>query len=144
MEMPKQNRTMYDSILLNDQINDIYNNVIDDLTKQDISDEQTINALLASTSMGFNDLFNTLSRMIINAYIVDKYKNDNSIELSESMDEVINNTINVITKISKSVNNKSIKTLTEQLNVLMQEQQEGDDESTTYSEVDEDESEDLS
>ena len=65
--------------------------------------------------------------------------------LFRSLVRLSNDTINLITKIAQSINNEDIRALTENLNDLMVANQEAaQDESTTDSEVDQDESEDLS
>ena len=145
MEMPTENKTMYDSILLNDQIESIYDSILKDLTDQDLNEDQIVNALLAATSMGFNELFNTLSRMLVNSYILNRYIATTSLDRDSDLITVSNNTAELISGIAKSIDNESIRVLTEQLNDLMVANQEAtQNESTTDSKVDEDESTDLS
>jgi len=146
MDRPTTNETMYDSILLNDQIDSIYDSILKELTDQNLTEVEIVNALLASTSMGFNDLFNILSRMVVNAYILDKYIATTSLDRDSEIVTIANTTIEIISKIAKSINNDDIKDLTEKLNVLMIATQEAQtaNESTTDSKDDEVESKDLS
>ena len=142
MSNNESNNTMYDSIISNNQIATIYNNVVGELENKELDQNQIASALLAATSMGFNDLFNVLSRMIVNSDILNTYLNSNDIDDNNLKDCIID-TMRVINTIGKSINNDDIRSLTERLNTILA-QQEVNDESPVNSEVDKDESEDLS
>ncbi len=156
-------KTMLDSVTSNPQIEDIYNNIIGELEGNGLDDVKLNSALLAATSMGFNDLFNILSRMIVNAYVLEKYMATMT-NTDESLTELSNDTIAVINKIGDAVENKDIQSLTSRLNELMQaeaeaaeaamadssteivdvETEEVENESSVDSEVDKDGSADIS
>ena len=96
--MSKKEKNMYNSIMQNDQLSQVYDNIINDLVEQKIKDDQIGSALLATTSMGFNDLFNILSRMIVNSYVLEKYTNESkeSIIDDSELSIIIKKTIDVI------------------------------------------------
>ena len=141
----KKKTTMYSTILENDQLNSIYTNIIDDLSKENLDSEQIANALLATTSMGFNDLFNILSRMIVNSHVLETYTKSND-ELDAEFIDIQSQVITLIKNIGTSIEDTKVSNLTTKLNEFMAKHQpEGTvDESTTDSEVDEDSAEDLS
>jgi len=154
--------TMFESILENEQMDSVYDNIITDLTDNELDQDQISSALLATTSMGFNDLFNILTRMIVNAYVLDRYNASDDNVIKKDVQSMSTQTINIIKSIGESIVNDKIQKLTGELNVFMEEQQklaeaavaempnpeiietEVVDEGTTDSEVDEDSAEDLS
>jgi len=140
--MSKNNNTMYHSVSENPKIGEIYENVINELETKDLNDDQITSALLAATSMGFNELFDILSKMIVNAKLLNDYKDNKNI--LDELDTISNDTISIITNIGKSIDNDDIRSLTERLNTYMQKQEEAENESTATVESNENESEDLS
>ena len=115
--------TMFETIINNDNIDNIKTNIITELEGKDLDKEQITHALLASTSAGFNDLFSLISKMTVNANILEDHTDNLDVVIDETLQSTSANVINIIYTIAKAINNKDIKVLTENLNTLMQQQQ---------------------
>ena len=62
---------LYESVVGSEGIADLKEKILGELKDKELNQEAVINALTASTSMGFNTLFEVLSKMTANAHILD-------------------------------------------------------------------------
>jgi len=149
MKIPNENNTMFDSVLQNGDIDKIYTDIITELSDQQLDNDQTVNALLATTSMGFNDLFKTLSKMVVNSYILDKYIDEKELSKEDVVVDISKKTIDLIVNIAQSIHNEKVEDIARNLNELMAKsdldiQEENINESTTNTQNNENQSQDIS
>lgn len=125
---------LYESITTSDGINDLKAKILGELGDNNMDDETRVNALTASTSMGFNSLFDILSKMTANAYVLEAALAEaNEDNLSPELATVAKDVCELIKNIGLSVENDKVRAITDNLKVLM-ERVGAFDESTTDSE----------
>jgi len=135
---------LYESIINNDGMDHLKSNIIKQLQDNNLNDEEKINALVASTSMGFNVLFETLSKMVANSYILDQSLDEiNTDDVDSVLLTVANDTINLIKDVGTSISNDVVGNITTNMQYLVEKF--GDkNESASDSESSQDGAEDLS
>ena len=126
--------SIYQTLKNDEKINDVITNIINDITKHEVSDEEKLNILTAMASKEINTIMEMLYNTNIYTLALDEFSN--SIKTEEIDSDIVSaGTLlsKIIRSITENINNSDIHNLANHFKNIMDKYGVTEDEDTTNS-----------